>query len=316
MRHGGYLVFIIFGFLILVGLTVLLDLKAKAKTKPVIQYLPPPPVFVPPVIDVQSPLNLPATKAPMRYLDYAGVVNLMRTWNQEAPEITEMGTYGKSSQGEDIWYFRIHNPRIHSFAPKPRVLITACIHGDEKISTATVLGCMSNMLINYDKLDLGMRDVYFIPIVSPDSYKAHKRHVDGLDPNRDFPHPRNPQRRSVAPITALRAFFMDKQFQAAACGHAYGRVLIYPSGQGITDNDADYRRICGEMTRLAGYSSPYRTRNIGTSKDFYHYNGAFGITWEFGRSKKPSESAIPDEIKRAYQAMLYFIKEAPLVKIK
>ncbi len=305
MKNGGHLVFVLLGFIFLIGLAIFLS--RKTPPQPAVHY---PPIYVPLVI-ANEPLSLklPTTKAPMRYLDYAGVVNLMKQWHQEAPEITEMGTYGKSSQGEDIWYFRLHNPRLS--APKPKVLITACIHGDEKIATATVLGCMSNMLANYDKVDLSMRDVYFIPIVSPDSYKAHRRHVDGVDPNRDFPHPRNPTRRSVPPVQALRAFFLQHGFQAAACGHAYGRVLIYPRGQ----NEADYLKICGAMTRLAGYNNPRKSNNIGTSKDFYHNNGAFGITWEFGRSKKPSESAIPEEIRKAYKAMLYFIKEASLIKI-
>jgi hypothetical protein len=65
------------------------------------------------------------------------------------------------------------------------------------------------------------REVYWVPVVSPDSFITDQRHVDGVDPNRNFPYPSQPNIDSVPPIRALREFFIQKQFKAALSTHAY-----------------------------------------------------------------------------------------------
>jgi hypothetical protein len=74
------------------------------------------------------------------------------------------------------------------------------------------------------------------------------------------------------------------------------------------------------------YNSPI----YGTEVDWYYRNGAFATTpnrkrihrgafaivMEFGTHQHiPSQSDIDSEFRRTFQAVLYFIKEAPLVEI-
>jgi predicted deacylase len=255
---------------------------------------------------------------PAEYFDYEGVRNHLKKLHHEAPDLTELGTYGVSTEDRELLYLRIHNP--YSTAVKRKVLITAGIHGNEKFATASMLGIIGQMLESYGDDEqttrlIDTRDIYFIPVVSPDSYERNLRNVDGVDPNRDFPHPNRPHHKSIRPIQALRNLFQGRKFEAAICGHSAGRVLIYPYGWGPTKNEAEYKSLLEEMGQLNNYSNS-RSNNIGTAKDFYHANGAIAITWEFGTSLRPPERYIQQEVDRTYRSMLLFIEKAPQIRVR
>src|SRR6185437_4635499 len=65
----------------------------------------------------KPPLPQITTKIPT-YLPYAGIVEQLKTWNKEAPYLTQVGTYGKTSKGQDLYYIRIVNTRIFPVSPR------------------------------------------------------------------------------------------------------------------------------------------------------------------------------------------------------
>jgi len=242
------------------------------------------------------------------YLAYLKVVDQIKKWNQEAPDLTEVGTYGKSTRGTDLYYIRVTN-KLNT-QPKPKVLIHACIHGNEPLSTSVMMGYIGTILEEYGKDQavtelLDTRDIYFVPIISPDSH-PNSRHVDGVDPNRNYPTEADPSRKSVAPVQAIREFFLKHQFKAVISAHTWGRVFLIPYG----DRDAKcpdwdaYQKIVGEMgkmcnyrmirafdmykangglnnppIRVAGEEPPYpccyNMPIFGSEVDWYYKNGAF-----------------------------------------
>tara|TARA_Y100000034_G_C6903595_1_gene418676 strand:- start:3773 stop:4357 length:585 start_codon:yes stop_codon:yes gene_type:complete len=169
---------------------------------------------------------------------------------------------------------------------------------------------------------INSRDIYYIPVVSPDSY-PHSRHVDGVDPNRNFPTGRQPNKRSVPPVQELREFFLEIKPDAAISGHTYGRIFLYPWGDN-TQPSPDHSEMQPIMQRFASMCN-YRVQRAckmynrpiyGTEVDWYYRNGAFSCVMEFGtHQRKPSMSDIEGEFNRTYKGVLYFIKEAPLVEI-
>lgn len=282
------------------------------------------------------------------YLDYEGIVNQIKEWENEAPELVEVGVYGKSSKNKDLYYIRLKNERTKE--EKPRVLITACIHGNEPLSTSVTMWYIGNLLKSYHSNDevkeiLNSRELYFIPVVSPDSY-PNSRFVDGVDPNRNFPGATNPFLKSVKPVSELRNFFLKIKPKAVMSGHTYGRVYLFPPGdlfKNCPDHD-QYVKILDKMSSTSGYRYiracdlymnngstdhvPIRTYGIpvagrnymvpiyGTETDWYYRNGAFAIVVEFGDHQRiPRYNEIEKEFDKTYKSMLYFIKEAPLVKI-
>lgn len=342
------LIFLILNLLVFQFGLFLIIKKNKDANKPVTPEQILPPIEAKPTLPpIQNSIDSPHPS----YLNYSQVVAQLKKWKEQAPEMTEVGTYGKSTKGEDLYYIRIHNRRFIQAEDHPKVLITACIHGNEPLATATTMWYIGSLLKDYndnakirDLLD--SRDIYFVPVVSPDSYPT-SRFVDGVDPNRNFPKGPDSATRSVKPVAALQDFFNTIKPQAVISGHTWGRVFLTPYGDQM-DNCPDhdqFKEIVGKMSELSGYRNiracdmyrsngrlnnpPIRTVGydigeyrvmapiFGTEVDWYYRNKAFAIVMEFGTHQRiPSDKDIQVEFDKTYESVIYFIDKAPLVKLK
>jgi predicted deacylase len=211
--------------------------------------------------------------------------------------------------------------------PKKKVLITGCIHGNELISTSTIMAYIGNILKSNNKPEirklLNTREIYFIPVVSPDSY-SKRRASDGVDPNRNFPTPSRPNFISVQNIAVLQKFFLKHRFSAVISGHSSGRYILYPYGDnnGLCPDDSKYNKIIQHMSQMCGYRimracQIYGQPIKGTEVDWYYRNGAFSIVIEYGNHQNtPSKQEIQTEFNKTYKAALYFISASPKIIIK
>jgi hypothetical protein len=207
---------------------------AKKTLKP---DLPPilidPPAIEQPQIPEPSKFpNRPTVNNPIpAWKSYADTVKQLEEWKTQSPGLVETGTYGKSSKGVNLSYIRVTN--LYDPSPKKKVLITASIHGNEPLAASTTMAFIGTMLVNY-QVDpevtslINSRDIYFVPVVSPDSY-PNSREVDGVDPNRNFPKGTD-IKKSVPPVEALKDFFLKQHFNAVISGHTFGRVYLIPYG--------------------------------------------------------------------------------------
>lgn len=305
---------------------------------------------------IKPPIDFKISNPKPAYMNYQETVARLREWSSEAPELTEFGTYGKSSKGKDLCYLRIFNKRNNT--DKPKVLLTACIHGNEPLASSTLMWWTGSLLDSYKKDEkikslIDERDIYIIPVVSPDSYPSSRR-VDGVDPNRDFPSPSDPSHKSTPSVAALQNFTLKIKPNAVISGHTWGRVFLTPYGDKMahTENKEDYDRIVGEMARLSNYrmiracdmygisglnNPPIKSLDLdeeylerhfslegkhgspirGTEVDWYYRNGAFAIVCEFGTHQRiPTNNDTKIEFERTWMAVLKFIQDGPIVKIK
>lgn len=259
------------------------------------------------------------------YLDYPRITEQLKIWQKEAKDIAEVGFYGQTKRKTDICYLRINNKLDKK--DKPKVMITACIHGNEPWATGCVMATAGTLLDGYNKDKeitelINSRDIYIIPVVSPDSY-PHSRHIDGVDPNRDFPGPSRPNHKSTYSIAALENFFNEIKPNAIISGHTYGRVILIPYGdkREKTNNEKDYSRIIGEMSKTSGYAvkracDMYDRPIFGSEIDWYYRGGAFSIVMEFGTHQRiPTHQEINSEFNQTWESIKFFIKEAPIVEI-
>lgn len=272
-------------------------------------------------VDIHTNISI---KTP-EFLLYEDMVKQLNLWRQEAPELVEVETYGKSSKNKDLIYLRICKDKN---ANLPKVLITACIHGNEPWSTGCVMAYIGNLLADFEtdpkiKELILKRDIYFIPVISPDSYPS-SRQVNGVDPNRNFPTLKDPNRVSVTPIKELQNFFLKIKPNAVISGHTFGRMYLIPYGDQNqkTPNDQEYQDIVGRMSNMSNYnlkycSKLYGTPIFGSEVDWYYRNGAFAIVAEFGsHQNKPTIKQIQEEFERTWASFKLFLEEAPLIEIK
>ena len=247
------------------------------------------------------------------FREYPQIVEMLKKWEGEAEDFAEVGTYGKTSGGQDQYYLRITNEFKKD--KKPRCLMTGCIHGNEPISTWTVMWWVGRILDTYGKDPevtelVDTRELYFIPVISPDSYPS-QRWVDGVDPNRNFPS--SGEKPSIPPIQNLKDFFVEMKFDAYASGHSYGRVWMFAS-----DNNAQRKAVYDKFKRkiddLSAYSvTQLNGPNSTLDADWGNRQGAFSVLIEFGTHQRPpSDRDIQTEFDKTYKAALFFMKEAPI----
>lgn len=305
------------GFVVVLGLMVGLTSKPSLPNHPT---LPTPNLTQP---QLNSPAKPNITKAIPGYQDYTGIKNQLEEWKQQSPGLVETGSYGTSTKGTPLHFIRITN--LLNSAPKKKVLITACIHGNEPHSCTTTMAFIGTMLSTYTTDQqvtelINTRDIYFIPVISPDSF-PNSRHVDGVDPNRDFPD--NSNKKSIKPLDDLQKWFLQIRFNAVISGHTHGRIYLIPHGNkmDLCANNTDYDRIIGQMQQLSRYDKKrachmYNRPIYGSELDWYYKNGAFAIVCEYGTHQRiPSIAETQQEFDKTYKATLVFIKEAPLVQI-
>jgi hypothetical protein len=249
------------------------------------------------------------------YLSYKEIVERLKEWERVAPDLVEVGTYGKSTRGIDLYYIKVTNEK--KIDGKMKVLLTACIHGNEPWSTGLMMGVVSNLLSGFnEKSILNIREVYLVPVISPDSY-PHSREVDGVDPNRNF------NGNSIAPVAAIKEFFLKHKFRAVLSGHTYGRIYLYPwdDKRDASPNDDDFKRIVGMMGKMSEYRimkgvEIYNRPIYGAESDWYYRRNAFAVVMEVGtHQQKPTMEQITSELARTYGSVHYFIEEAPKVDI-
>lgn len=287
--------------------------------RPVQPIVEPPPPPEPINYDIETPIP--------SFLEYDALVSQLKKWEEEAPELVTVETYGSSSKGKELYYICVTNERIESDA-KLVTMFTGCTHGNEPWSTTTLMAVVGTLLDKYGDDEqvtelLDTRTMYFVPVISPDSY-PHSRHVDGVDPNRDYPTARNPDKQSVKPIEEFKELFQQVKPRAAISGHTHGRVYFYPWAEATrkTPNDADYRRILGKMGELSRYRMEQGCYNYGrpiygSDMDYFHRNGALGVVMEFGtHQRRPTDSEVKSEFDRTYKAILHFFEEAPKVEVQ
>jgi hypothetical protein len=167
------------------------------------------------------------------------------------------------------------------------------------------------------------RDVYFVPVVSPDSYPT-KRMVDKVDPNRDFPSPKSKNKSVSKSVQEIQDFFYRIKPDAVLSGHAFGRTyqIPYADNRKKCPNQSDYDNIIKKMSDLSDYKYEqccnFYLRPIkGTELDWYYRNGAFSLIVEFGVNQiRPKQEQINKEFEKTWKAFKVFLQEAPLVEIK
>lgn len=290
---------------------------------PVVQQPGPPIVVEPKPIKNPEPPNI-STPVPS-YQNYNQIITQLQQWHKEAPDMIEIGTYGKTSKGQDIYYMKFGNLYRKG---NPKVLLDAAIHGNESIGTSTMMAFCGTLLSKYGRDPevtelLNTRELYLVPVVSPDSY-PNSRYVDGVDPNRDWPSLKEPNRQSVAPCKALQEFHLKNKFNAVLCGHSSGRWLLFPWSEiyNKCPHHEQYVDLLGRMSKLCGYkvkkSSDFYPGHtiVGGACDWFYRHGCFAVTPEFGTTqRRSSDREIKEELNRVYKAFVLFIQEAPLIEV-
>lgn len=266
----------------------------------------------------ESPINLKITIP--GFLEYQKTKDQAKTWQKEAPNLVTVDTYGKTTKNNELFYIKIANKEKEK--NNPNIFITAAIHGNESWSSSCAMAYAGTLIGQYRKSDrvtkiVDSKNIYVIPIVSPDSY-PNNRSVDRVDPNRNFFSNREKNFVSILPVQNLKNFYQKIQPKSVISMHTYGRIFLFPYGESYRDceNKNDYINLVNKMSHAANYKMDKAcnlyTRPInGADVDYYHKNGSFSIVMEVGTHQvPPSMEQTVSEFQRTWEAILIFLEES------
>lgn len=255
-----------------------------------------------------------------KYRNFSDVETDLKAYTTKYRGLTHLESYGTSSGGRNLYYLKISTTPESN---KPKLLVTAATHGDELITTEVLFRLINELLDGYQKNDrlskiIENNDLYFIPVVSPDSFEQRERYVNGADPNRSFPWPEkdtNPSRVDV--INSLMDLTGKMNFKASLDLHAYGKLVMYPWGYTKTPppaNDVNFfDRLVQSMARENHYTAGQISTTIyiakGSSADYFYWkHGTQAIAAELGNEKIPSYSQIPSVVNEAREMVWTFLE--------
>lgn len=257
------------------------------------------------------------------YRDIAEVEATLKKFASEHPDIARLETYGQSREGRPLYVLKISDNVALDEADEPRLLLDAATHGDEIITTEVLLRLLEEMVNGYgtDARLSAMVDkaaIYFVPVINPDGFAKRNRYAEGVDPNRQYPYPENPNRRPIGIIQSIMDLVAKHQFKGSIDFHAYGEMVMYPWA--YTHNpidDVNHRAELANLTNRMAELNRYAAGPIadviyiaeGSSADYYYWkHQTRAIAVEMGHSKSPSSTQIPGMVNDVREMTWRFVE--------
>lgn len=257
-------------------------------------------------------------KAIVGYRDYAKVESDLKTLVATYPKLASLETYGVTKGGRNMYSLKLSTGGEN----RPRLMVTAATHGDELITTEVLFALTNELLAGYgvdSRLTkiLDSRDVYIIPVVSPDSFEARERYVQRQDPNRSYPWPENTTNKTVDVIQGMMDYTNKMKFMGSLDLHAYGRLVMYPWAytKKVPDakDEVGFKDLVQTMAKDNQYTAGQISKTIyvaeGSSADYYYWkSGTRAVAAELGREKIPHYSKIPAIVKESREMIWTFLE--------
>jgi murein tripeptide amidase MpaA len=261
-------------------------------------------------------------RGPKGYRDLKMVNEYLESLAQKYPKIVKVEQYGVTESGLPLFLLKVSD-NVENSEQEPKLIIDAGTHGDEAIGVEVLLRAIDDLLSKYgiearetkiiDSLELS-----FVPVVNPEGYSRFERYSRGVDPNRDYPWPEKPDKKSVACISSLRELFERNSYVGSLTLHAYGKLVMFPwayTAEPISDyaKRSEMEQLAAQMAEPNGYvHGPIATTIYvakGSSSDYYYWkHNTAAIAMELGNSKAPPEAEIPKYLTQVRESIWRFME--------
>lgn len=254
------------------------------------------------------------------YHDFAAVQAFMSTVCKEYPKLATQGSYGKSKKGHPLTYLRLGAPSTNK---KPKIFLDAATHGDELISVEVLIQLVDELLKGYGhdpRLTrmLDETEIVVSLVVNPDGFTNQSRYEGGVDPNRSYPWPDDPDQKPTVSIQALMDLFAKETFAGSISFHAYGRLLMFPWAYTYDPiEDAGDQDFFENLTQKLAAENDYTYGPIastiyiakGSSVDYYYWKfKTKALAVELSGNKVPRPEKIPDSVNEAREMVWQFVE--------
>jgi hypothetical protein len=284
-----------------------------------------------------------------RYPTYSVYNQMMVNYVTDYPNLCKLDTIGTSIQNRNILVLNV-TANIHTAQPKPEVLFSSTMHGDEVTGWILCLRLAKELLSKYgtDPKITNMLDsvsIFIAPNTNPDgTYRpndnsitnARRGNNNNIDLNRNYPDPRAGQHPDgnawQKETTVMMNFAEARHFILGINYHGGAEVANYPwdTWTGTQRKHADnnwYNEMCSEYVALARANSypSYFTSVTGSGvviggnwyvitggrQDYMNFwRSCREITLEVSNTKLPGSETLPNYWNYNKESMLTFIEHA------
>jgi predicted deacylase len=255
-----------------------------------------------------------------KYRKYVDVEKDLNTLATTYKDLTSLSTYGVTKEGRKLYALKVSSPK--TTGTKPQIMVTAATHGDELVTVEVLFSLMNELLAGYGKDDrltkmIDGRDIFFIPVVSPDSFEARERYVQGQDPNRSYPWPENTTNKTVDCIQAMMDFTNSHNLAGSLDLHAYGRLVMFPWGYTEKSPVAKDEVVMDDLVKSMARENQYKAGQIsttiyiakGSSADYFYWKkNTQAIAVELGDQKIPPYASIAKITNESREMMWTFLE--------
>jgi hypothetical protein len=138
-----------------------------------------------------------------RFYDHAGLGAILARLHQAFPDLTELYSIGKSTEGRDLWCLEVTARKVGDPKRKPGMYIDGNIHGNEVQAGEAVAYTAWYLCHQYGRLDrvtalLDDYIFYLVPMVNPDGRDRWLRDCNGAMSSRGGSAPTDNDRDGVA----------------------------------------------------------------------------------------------------------------------
>lgn len=258
----------------------------------------------------------------LKYRKFSDVERDLISIANNYKEIASLETYGVTKEGRKLYALKISTSHKTNQTNKPEVMITAATHGDELVTVEVLFSLINELISGYGKDSrltklIDGRDIFFIPVVSPDSFESRERYVQGLDPNRSFPWPEKINNQTVDCIQGIIDFTNSHHFAGSLDLHAYGKLVMFPWGYTKTPPEGRDEVVFNDLVQAMAKKNQYTAGQIsttiyiakGSSADYFYWKkGTQAIAAELANEKVPPYSSIPRVTDEAREMTWTFLE--------
>jgi hypothetical protein len=271
--------------------------------------------------DIHADLKRMTAEEFRGYHNYQSAQDELKQIAADHPDMAKYEVYGQSQEGRDLFALTLTGTKVGG-ATKAEVMLTSSTHGNELITVEVLLGLLNQLVDGYKKDSrltaiLDTHVLYFIPVVNPDGYVRQSRYANGLDPNRDYPYPDDPNQQSNACIKGVMDFFNSHNIKASLDYHSAGGMYMYPwsytSQQVPAEDYQKFDQVSAKMAATNGYQYGQIPAILyiaqGASADYYYWkNHTFAMAVEIAGTNVPASSQIQHYVDQNADALWIFIE--------
>lgn len=276
------------------------------------------------------------------YPTYPAFVDIMEKFGSDYPDMCKIVEIGKTVRNRKL-LFAVISGNINVEKPKPRVMYSSSMHGDETTGYITLLRLTDYLLSHYDSTEQVKKivdsvETWICPLANPDGtyhggdstvMGARRYNANGVDLNRNFPSPgQNIGNQQLETLAMMRLadsipFVMGINF------HSGAEFLIPPYDAFLNPRySPDYTwfiYVCRNFLNLVheqnsrymtggnnGIIDPLNSFTVfGTRMDYMNwFQHCREITAEISFRKLENAQDLPKYWQYLHNALLYYIGQS------